>query len=323
MKSPAQVEPPPASPVQTMHQSKVAILLCTYNGAKYLQEQLDSFERQTHTHWQAWASDDGSTDDTAAILRRCQEKWGAHRLVILEGPKAGSTRNFMSLVHHRGIQAHYYAFSDQDDIWEDDKLERAVAWLEGRPPALPALYGTRTRIVDEHNTPIGYSPLYTRPPGFLNALTQNIASGNTMVFNAAARPLLGEPGLDVFIHDWWAYLAITACGGTAHYDAYPSLRYRQHQDNQIGISSAWTAVHARAGRLLAGRFKIATDKNLAAVQTLCQAMPAHNREILERYGQARTKGPVARMAAIRQLGLYQQTWAGNMGLFIAALFNKL
>lgn len=298
-------------------------MLCTYNGGKYLEEQLASFERQTHANWQLWASDDGSTDDTLAILQAHRQKWGAERLTILNGPHQGSTRNFMSLAHNPQIKADYFAFSDQDDIWEDDKLQRAVAWLQNQPPELPALYCTRTQVVDEHNQPIGFSPLYTRAPAFQNALVQNIACGNTIVFNKSARHSMGAPDLDVFIHDWWAYLAVTAAGGTVQYDAYPSLRYRQHQDNQIGISLTVTAIQARVHRLLAGSFRAAIDKNLAALQTLADTMPAQNREILEQLNKARKKGPAARIAAVRQLGLYQQTPLGNFGLIAATIFNKL
>ncbi len=108
----------------------VAILLCTYQGGEFLPQQLDSFLMQTHSNWKVWASDDGSTDDTLAILNNYQRAWGEEKLTILHGPRTGSTDNFMSLVYNPDIQADYYAFSDQDDIWEADKLQRAMTMLE-------------------------------------------------------------------------------------------------------------------------------------------------------------------------------------------------
>lgn len=194
-------------------QSKVAILLCTYHGQHYLAEQLNSFAAQTHTNWEVWASDDGSLDDTQAILEDYRQKWPEGRLSIQFGPAKGFAANFLSLTSKASINADYYANSDQDDIWEPNKLARAVEWLETIPENIPALYCSRTRLVDAQNNlvdaqnnEIGVSPLFSRPPSFANALMQNIGGGNTMVFNKAAQNLLREAGeaLPVITHDWWA-----------------------------------------------------------------------------------------------------------------------
>ena len=171
-------------------QPKVAILLCTYHGQHYLAEQLDSFAAQSHSNWEVWASDDGSKDDTHAILEAYQQKWPDGRLSIHFGPAEGFAANFLSLTCKASIDADYYAYSDQDDIWEPNKLARAVEWLNTLPENIPALYCSRTRLVDSNNNEIGVSPLFAKPPSFANALMQNIGGGNTMVFNNAARNLL-------------------------------------------------------------------------------------------------------------------------------------
>lgn len=196
-------------------QPRVAILLCTYHGQHYLAEQLESFAAQSHKNWEVWASDDGSQDETHAILKAHQEKWPEGRLSIHFGPAEGFAANFLSLTCKASIEADYYAYSDQDDVWEADKLERAVRWLETIPPNMPALYCGRTRLVDADNNEIGLSPLFSKLPSFANALMQNIGGGNTMVFNNAARALLREAGEDtpVITHDWWAYMVVSGCGG--------------------------------------------------------------------------------------------------------------
>lgn len=300
---------------------KVAILLCTYNGAKYLAEQLDSFEAQTHKHWQVWASDDGSTDETCSLLQQYQQKWGGDRLIMLKGPQAGSTANFMSLAYNREISAAYYAFSDQDDIWENDKLERAVEWLKALPLAMPALYCSRTRLVDEHNKEIGFSQLLKRPPSFNNALMQNIAGGNTMVFNNAVRSVLGPTAPEVVIHDWWLYLAVTACAGEVRYDPYPSLRYRQHQDNVIGMNTGWRARTSRIWQLFQGNYRVWADQNIAALQAV--AVTSKNRALLNGFTHARNCSLMGRIVIYKRLNIYRQTLLGNLGLFIGAVFNKL
>ena len=109
---------------------KVAILLCTYHGQQYLVEQLDSFAAQSFSNWVVWASDDGSQDDTHTILETCRDKWRDDRLSIQFGPAKGFVANFLSLTCNANIQADYYAYSDQDDIWEADKLQRAVDWFQ-------------------------------------------------------------------------------------------------------------------------------------------------------------------------------------------------
>jgi len=174
--------------------ARVAILLCTYHGQHYLPEQLDSFAAQTYENWAVWASDDGSEDDTHSILEDYQSRWDVGRLSIHFGPAEGFAANFLSLTCNANIDADLYAYSDQDDVWEADKLARAVQWLESVPAEVPALYCSRTRLVDANNNEVGVSPLFAKAPSFANALMQNIGGGNTMVFNNAARNLLREAG---------------------------------------------------------------------------------------------------------------------------------
>lgn len=101
---------------------EVAILLCTYHGQRYLPEQLASFEVQSHSNWKVWASDDGSEDGTHAILDAYSRKWPEGRLSICSGPSEGFAANFISLTCKDSIQADFYAYSDQDDIWNVNKL---------------------------------------------------------------------------------------------------------------------------------------------------------------------------------------------------------
>ena len=193
-----------------------------------------------------------------------QATWAPGKLTVHSGPAEGFAANFLSLICNADIQADYYAFADQDDVWEPNKLERAVMWLSTVPSNVPALYGTRTLLVDERNQVMGLSPLFPQPPCFANALVQNIAGGNTMVFNKAARKLLREAGesIDVVTHDWWVYLVVSGCGGQVFYDVVPSLRYRQHNHNAVGQDTNWRARLSRIHLLLRGRFKGWNDRNV-------------------------------------------------------------
>lgn len=263
-------------------QPKVAILLCTYHGQHYLADQLSSFAGQSHTNWEVWASDDGSEDDTHAILEAYQRQWPQGRLSMHFGPAEGFAANFLSLTCKADIHADYYAYSDQDDIWESNKLSRAVEWLKTIPESVPALYCSRTRLVDANNREIGLSPLFSKPPSFANALIQSLAGGNTMVFNNAARNLLREAGenVPVVTHDWWAYMVVTGCGGQVFYDAEPELRYRQHDGNLVGMNATWSARLKRIQMLWEGRFQRWNDCNIAALRTLSHRLTLENLEIL-------------------------------------------
>src|SRR5690606_13801344 len=95
--------------------SCVAILLTTYNGERFLCEQLDSIAAQTHQDWVVYVSDDGSTDGTLKTLKRYQAAWVSGRMQILHGPGQGFAKNFMSLIRSPAVDAPYLAFCDQDD----------------------------------------------------------------------------------------------------------------------------------------------------------------------------------------------------------------
>ncbi len=305
---------------------KVAILLCTYHGQHYLAEQLESFKTQNHSHWEVFASDDGSQDDTHAILESYRENWGADKLSIHFGPAEGFAANFLSLTCNANIQADYYAYSDQDDVWEADKLQRAVEWLQTIPADVPALYCSRTRLVDDNNNSIGLSPLFSKPPCFANALMQNIGGGNTMVFNNAVRDLLRKAGdkINVVTHDWWAYLVVTGCGGQVFYDPYPSVRYRQHNSNLVGMNSSMRARLMRARMLAQGQFKHWNDRNIAALQALSPNLTPGNSETLRLFTTGRRLKPlVPRLARLKRSGIKRQSLPSNIALLIAAIFGKI
>ena len=323
--APSEPNAPDAVPVARPSSPKVAILLCTYQGQHYLEEQLMSFQAQKHANWVLHVSDDGSSDDTRHILRRYQALLSAEKMSVKEGPLQGFAFNFLSLTADSRAQADYYAYSDQDDVWEADKLERAVAWLQTVSPSVPALYCSRTRIVDAQDVSIGLSPLFEKPPSFANAIVQNIGGGNTMVFNEAARQLIAQTTAanQVVSHDWWAYMLVSACGGAVRYDPYPGVRYRQHANNLVGANNSWRARLFRIRMLAQGRFKRWNDQNVAALQSLEHLMTPENQQTLRLFAQARQDTVVRRLFALWRSGVRRQTWASHASLFVAALFGKI
>lgn len=306
-----------------IHQ-KVVILMCTYNGQRYLSEQLESICAQNHKDWELWVSDDGSTDDTYQILQNFQNRFN-DRVFIYAGPRKGFSANFLSLVCKQNLTGTYYAYSDQDDIWQPNKLQQALDWLNTIPIEKPVLYCARTKIVNEQGDEVGLSPLFKRRPGFLNALIQNIGGGNTMVFNNATLNLLREAGegINIVAHDWWTYMVVTGAGGEVFYDSRPTLDYRQHGNNLIGVNTGWLARCGRVSLLFKGRFKTWNNSNFKALESIQHRLTDENRQVLIDLGEARKCGLLSRMIRIGRIGIYRQTFLGNIGLTAAAFFNKI
>lgn len=303
---------------------KIAILVCTYNGSRFLKEQLDSLIAQSHQNWTIYVSDDGSTDGTLVILKDYQLRLGQERLVILHGPQQGFAKNFMSLVKNPTVIADYFCFSDQDDIWFENKLTRSLVLL-AEAGNVPALYCSRTALVNSFLEPIGYSPLFLREPCFENALVQSIAGANTMLINNAARALLLQVTDDapVVAHDWLTYLLVTGCGGRVTYDPTPSLHYRQHEGNLIGANADLKNQILRLRRMFTGRFRQWSSQNLSILHTVSEQLTDRNRYILELFETARRSSLLTRLYLMRKSGVHRQTLKGNISLIIATLTNKI
>lgn len=303
---------------------QVAILLCTFHAQRFLADQLQSIQTQTCRSWKVWVSDDGSTDQTLGILQEHVQRWGESRLHLRPGPCQGSTANFLSLACAPEIDAQFFAFCDQDDLWHPDKLERALQWLQTMPADTPALYCSRTVLVDEDNQDLGHSHLFEQPPGFRNALVQSIAGGNTMVFNRAARALLlsAGPKVEAITHDWWAYMLVTGSGGRVHYNPEPTLRYRQHGQNQFGSNVSVQEQLQRMQQLLQGRYRGWIHANLKALLRMRHHFTPEHQQVLDGVIRARSRWVVPRLLGLYRCRLYRQSWLGQCGLWVAALLNR-
>jgi len=303
----------------------VAILLCTYNGARFLPLQLASYEAQDFSGWRLFVSDDGSTDETLALLEAFKTRHGAARVSIRRGPCRGFVANFLSLICDPAITADYYALSDQDDVWDVQKLARARQFLTEAPADEPVIYCSRTRLIDEAGAEIGLSTYYRKTPHFRNALAQSLASGNTIVLNEKMRRLLMQAGADAKVpaHDWWIYLLITAVGGKILYDSSPTVAYRMHGSNVIGSNESTAAKVRRALLLWQGRYKGWADMNVAALERVENLMTTENRMTFDLFRRSRKKNLVPRVYGIIRSGVYRQSRLGDLGLLAAAIAGKI
>ncbi|MEI8699570.1 MAG: glycosyltransferase family 2 protein [Mesorhizobium sp.] len=304
---------------------RVAILMGTKDGAAFIEEQLGSLLAQSHSLVDLWISDDGSTDGTTAIIGAWKPRWHKGRLTLVDGPRQGFAANFRSMIVDPRIEADYYAFCDQDDIWEPDRLESAVRWMRTLDAKIPAMFCSRTATMTETGSVIGCSPLFQRPPSFRNALVQSIAGGNTIMINGAARDLLAKASSKTrFVsHDWWAYLIVAAAGGIVRYDPRPLVRYRQHGANLVGANVSWRARFSRLAHLLKGGFANWTDENLSGLAANRDLLTTDAAACLGLFILARKGSIFSRLSYLRQSGVYRQTPFGTFGLYLAIISGRI
>ena len=302
----------------------IAILMTTFNGELFLEDQLNSIKNQLYKNWKLYVSDDGSTDKTLSILKTYQKRWGKSKLIIQHGPQKTFSHNFLSLVINKKIKADFYAYSDQDDVWLPSKLSVAIKTLKKEPSKIPLLYCGRTTYVDEHLKLKGLSPLYNKAPVFQNALVQSIAGGNTMVFNNHTKKLLEDMGTqEIISHDWWAYILVTASGGKVIYDEHPHILYRQHEAGLVGANTSIYGNISRLKGLIEGRFKKWNTLHIDALRSSHLQITPSNDSILAKFVFGRKGNIYQRLRMVKSIGLQRQSWQGNISLYLAALLNRI
>ena len=212
---------------------KIVVLMSTWQGERHVEEQIRSILDQLPPGGSILVRDDGSIDTTTQRI----ESFHDPRITLIRGPNLGFVRSFFALLDAAADDADIVMLSDQDDVWMPNKISRVIAHL-GSLGDTPALYCSRLRLVDEALKPLGLSPEWKRAPSFRNALTENLVTGCTCAINRAALPLArqyGDPSA-IYFHDWWLYLVMTAFGRVI-VDREPTILYRQHGGNAIGMGS--------------------------------------------------------------------------------------
>jgi glycosyltransferase involved in cell wall biosynthesis len=265
-----------------MTSGKVAVLLSTYNGDKYLEEYLRSLSEQEWRNITLIVRDDGSSDKTLQILERYQKNFNFNFLILPSEGNLGPAQSFFRLLEGAGDGFDYYAFSDQDDVWLPEKISRAVNKLEPGPRNVPALYCSRLEYVDEGLNHLQWSRI-PRCIGYGNAIVENIATGCTVVLNRTARELISfRIPVNCLMHDWWCYL-IVSCFGQVVFDEHPGIKYRLHRSNRIGAATTFIDdVNRRITRFFrsdGGVFRF-SDQAKSFINTFGDRIPEEQRRIL-------------------------------------------
>ena len=211
----------------------VAVLLSTFNGQDYIRDFLESLCRQTYKEFSLYVRDDGSQDSTLEIIK----EYGSRLSIVTLDSRGnlGAPASFFSLLQAANGQFDQVFFADQDDVWNQDKIERAVASLADRE-AEPALYFSRLELVDHQLNSLCLSHPVRRV-SFGAALVENSAIGCTVALNRVASNLICSALPQRVFHDWWVFLVCTALG-SVFYDPVPTVKYRQHTANFVGAPAS-------------------------------------------------------------------------------------
>jgi glycosyltransferase involved in cell wall biosynthesis len=221
---------------------RVTVLLATFNGVKFLDQQLNSLAGQHEAEVEVYANDDGSTDGTVDLL----EIWKETGLIkkISRSNQIGSSQAFLNLLKLCNEKS-FVALCDQDDVWEARKLITQIKYAKSDKPIA---ISSRRLYIDEQSQMIGISPKLGLKPCFENAMVENIAPGNTILINRKSVELINSfKSLQISHYDSWIYLLVSAFGEVIHIQE-PLTQYRIHSSNTVGLRKINLNKHKAAVR---------------------------------------------------------------------------
>lgn len=207
---------------------RIAVLMSTYNGDLFLDKQLESLANQTIADEMIiYIRDDGSTDDTFDIIKKWKKKI---KIVLYNEKNVGPAISFWTLLMNPEIQADYYAFCDQDDIWDANKIEKGIEKLKGNT----CLYACNCRIIDENGTIIKEYRTNRTPNMTIRKLfVSGCAQGCSMIFSDRLCQYIRTANISCIpMHDLIVMLYAN-CEGSIYWDMEPHFGYRVHSNNVV------------------------------------------------------------------------------------------
>ncbi|HHR1568235.1 TPA: glycosyltransferase family 2 protein [Streptococcus agalactiae] len=214
---------------------KVNILMATYNGEKFLAQQIESIQKQTFKEWNLLIRDDGSSDKTCDIIRNFTAKDSRIRFINEnEHHNLGVIKSFFTLVNYE--VADFYFFSDQDDVWLPEKLSVSLEAAKHKASDVPLLVYTDLKVVNQELNILQDSMIRAQShhanTTLLPELNENTVTGGTMMINHALAEKWFTPN-DILMHDWFLALLAASLGEIIYLDL-PTQLYRQHDNNVLG-----------------------------------------------------------------------------------------
>lgn len=313
------------------------ILMTTYNGEKFISQQLSSIISQTWKNWCLIIRDDGSSDATISILNDFKQK--DNRIIVIENEteKHGSYMNFWTLIHEvreNYSEYDYYFFSDQDDIWESDKLKVMINAAEKENTRYPLLLYADMRVINQYNDVIyeslnsvmgigemsGYSLFFTH--GFLWGCDVCV---NSELFNSMPLLPLNHPYIDIMSHDNYMgkYALLT---GRIKYIKKILVNHRRHENNTTGGYSMRLNLISIFNKSILQLDDLARTHARVYNQTLIMIEMVRQQknslpQVAAKIQEAIESGGIKMVKAMRGLGVKRRQSARTIGIYAIALFR--
>ncbi|MEE5988834.1 glycosyltransferase family 2 protein [Ligilactobacillus equi] len=303
----------------------VAILMSTYNGGKYISEQIESIINQTYKNWKLYIRDDGSSDNTIDIIKKYIKD--DSRIIFIEDNKSlRPARSFFSLLS--SVEATYYFFCDQDDYWLENKLEVMLNKMLGLNNSIPQVVYCNLKCTDENLVPrkYGFDNLVGKVSG-KNRLIGNDMPGCIMMFNKKVRDLfvknLPKEVEKVSMHDWWIAL-IGQVFGEVHFIDERLIYYRQHSNNTLGAGKSGNTLGKLFQRDLIDKQKRLVRESyfqdLVFADAFSNQLPNDYKEILSDLRLCKKGSKIYRYHFLKKYELKQMSWIRTFAFSVVFIF---
>lgn len=296
----------------------VDILMATYNGERFIREQIESIQMQSFTDWRLLVSDDCSSDGTLDIVRRFVEIDSRIEICSSNVRYGSAKANFLSMLHC--AEAPYTMLCDQDDVWEKTKIEQFLRYSEGVcSHNEPLLLFSDMTVVDSNLRVLSRSfmlssKLDPERTQTNHLLALNCVPGCSAMINSALVDLLNREinVSNVVMHDAWIALVASIFGNIGYIDKRTSL-YRQHGSNDVGAKSYVQTIISGAWNLERKKTLWGTIHQAGElISVYGESLPTEARMLVEQYASLAEKSKAKRIISCEKYGFWKYGWARKL-----------
>ena len=310
----------------------IDILMATYNGEKYIQEQIESIISQTYTKWRLYIRDDGSVDGTVQIVDKYVHQY-PEKIIRVEHKdyKKSAKLNFAELIYNS--DGDYIMCCDQDDIWVSTKIELTLNKMK----ILEKQYGKKTvllvhtdlKVVNENlheisNSMFKMQKLDKKATTLNKLVVQNSITGCTMMFNKELKKRITRMPNEMIMHDWWIGLIASSFGHIGFVDM-PTILYRQHNSNAVGVKNVTTLKYMfkkyKEIESMKKSLDITYDQAVAFLDMYKNQISTSNQKILERYSSLRKMNKYDRIKVVNRYKFFKYGLARRIGQIYCIMSN--
>lgn len=297
----------------------IAIMMATYNGDRYLSQQLDSILAQTYKDWILFIRDDNSSDHSRKILSEYESKISNIYVIRDSGLVGGSSEKNFSVIHNwvtNNFDFNYFMFCDQDDIWLESKIAHSLKLIKEseKMNMEPFLVHTDLKVVDEQLNVLGdsffkYRALDSAITDLNHLLIQNNVTGCTMLWNKELNKLLNLNTSSVVMHDWWIALTASAFGKILFLNE-STILYRQHGKNVVGATKVNTLSFIFRRLFGSARVREVLQKSFNQADSFLSffndQLPVEKKEVVEKFSSIPYKNKCLRIYTVIKHGYLKQ-----------------